>query len=551
MEHGTTPSRGKLAQILFLLAVACVTGCLEEKSEYTINPDFSGKATFEFTFTPSHIAQSAPPDAPEQIIKPEIERMLKESKGIDTWKDISFGLTDEGQAHFIGTAYFPDINKLSLRRPQVNEIGRAQFTKDESGRIIVELSLLADSKKSSPTETTTKLSEAELRQQVKLAKLHYNQIKPVLQVAIGRLKQDSLLHLPAKIKKVSHIKKVDDKTVRYQMQGSEVIETMDTLMADDERLKRLIREGKTSFDDAGLSLFNEVIFGGDEPIQVVTEADTRNLFDYNAEVAAARSKYDQMLEELKLSLTPPEPVKIPVSSTKRAEPGTVTVGGVQLIRYQDRDREIKPLRKFETGYTLSLIIELPEPNLTVVQGQVTKAVTDTGQNILPEKKRETSFPELSKDGGAAVFEINLSLPDKKVKAIAELSGTLGYLKSAGTKQIDLGLMDFKAGTKSQVEGFSISSAGLSWNKRNGTIGLKVGLLRGHLKSTKFYREDGTELEVSQNGISYSEDKLLDIGYMTEGPLPPRGRIVLEVIDEPTKHEISFTLTNISLTGEPL
>ncbi|HUV65587.1 MAG TPA: hypothetical protein VMW24_16940, partial [Sedimentisphaerales bacterium] len=194
---------------------------------------------------------------------------------------------------------------------------------------------------------------------------------------------------------------------------------------------------------------------------------------------------------------------------------------------------------------------LPEPNLTVVQGQVIKAVTDTGQDILPEKKRETSFPELSKDGRAAVFEINLLLPGKDAKAIAELSGTLGYLKSAGTKQIDLGLMDFKAGTKSQVEGFSISSAGLSWNKRNGTIGLKVGLLRGHLKSTKFYREDGTELEVSQNGISYSEDKLLDIGYMTEGPLPPRGRIVLEVIDEPTKHEISFTLTNISLTGEPL
>lgn len=551
MKQGTILSRGKLAQILFLLTVACVTGCLEEKSEYTINPDFSGKATFEFTFVPEMISQDAPPDAPAQMIKPEIERILRESKGIDTWKDISFGLTDEGKAHFTGTAYFPDINKLSLRLPQVAEVSRTQFTKDESGRIIVELPRPHDSTKSRPAASTEKLSEAELRQQIKLARLHYSQVKPMLQVAMDRLKQDSLLHLPAKIEKASYFEKVDDTTVRYQMQGSEVIKAMDKLMADDESLKRLIREGKTSFDDAGLSLFNEIIFGGDEPIRVVTEADTRNLFDYNTEVAAARSKYDQMLEELKLSLKPLEPVKIPVRSTKRAEPGTVTVGGVQLVRYQDRDREIRPLRKFETGYTLSLILELPEPNLTVVQGQVIKAVTDTGQNILSEKKRETSFPELSKDGGAAVFEINLLLPDKEAKAIAELSGTLGYLKSGGTKEIDLGLMDFKKGTKSKVDGFSISSVGLSRDRQDGYMDLNVDLLRGRLKSTKFYEEDGTELEVSQTGGSYSGDQQLDIRYTKAGSFPRRGRIVLEVIDELTKHEISFTLTNISLTGEPL
>lgn len=535
---------------LCLLTAVSISGCYEEKSEYTINPDFSGKATFDLIFTPGHIAQSAPADAPEQLIKAEIERILKESKGIDTWKDISYDLTDEGSAHFTGTAYFPDINKLFLWRPNVTEVGGLRFSKDKSGRIIIELPHVTDPN-TSRTKTTQNLSQADLTQQVRLARLHYNQARPMLQGAFSAIKQDSLLHLPAKIEKVSSFEKVNDTTVRYRMQGSQVIEAMDKLMADDERLKRLIREGNAPFEDApDESLFNEILFG-EEVVQVITNSNYKDLFDYDAEVAAARSKYDQMLEELKLDLTPPKPVKMPVSSIVSAKSGTVTVGGVRLIRYQDHERNIRPLNEFEKGYTLSLILELPDPNCIVVQGQIEKAMTDTGQDILPKTKRETSYPELSKDGRAAVFEVDLSLPEKEAKAIAELSGTLGYLKSAGSKKIDLGLMDFKKDAKSKVKGFYIRSVGVSRDREDGYMDLNVDLLRGRLKSTKFYREDGTELEVFQTGGSYSGDDQLDIRYTKKGPFPPKGRIVMEVIDEITKHEISFTLTNISLTGEPL
>lgn len=169
MPYKTITQPKKLALILSLLAAIFIMGCIEEKSEYTINPDLSGKATFELTFTPSQIAQSAPADAPEQIIITDIEQILRQSEGIDTWKDISFDLTDEGLAHFTGTAYFPDINKLVLWRSELTEINRFQFTKDKSGRIIIELPLLADAKKESPIKSMEKFSEAELIQQVKLA----------------------------------------------------------------------------------------------------------------------------------------------------------------------------------------------------------------------------------------------------------------------------------------------------------------------------------------------------------------------------------------------
>ena len=543
----------KLIFILLTIAVLSLAGCLEEKSEYTINPDLSGKVTYDLIFIPDHMNRVEPGDAPEQMIKTEIERILRQSKGIDTWSDISFELTDEGLAHFTGTAYFPDINKAFVGRAQVSEPDRFQFTKDKSGRIIIELPHFTDTKKKSEVKRTVKLTEAELTQQVRLAKLQYKQAKPMMLATLGTLKQDSLLHLPAKIEKISNLEKVNDTTVRWKMQGSEMIEAMDKLMSDDQRLKRLIQEGKGPFEDtADKLIFNQIFFGEKGPIQVILSSDSRNLFDYDAEVAVAQGNYDQMLKELKLVLTPAEPVKMPISSSVSAEPGAVTVGGVRLIRYQDREREIKPLHEFEKGYTLSLILELPDPNLIVVKGQVKKAITDTGQDILPERNRETSFPVLSKDGNAAVFEVDLSVPDKDAKAIAELSGTVGYLKSAGTKEIDLGIMDFKEDTPSAVEGFSIRSVGVrSWDKERSEMELRVNLLRGHLVSTKFYREDGTQIEVSSGGISFSGDKLLDIGYRTKGEFPPRGRIVFEVIDKITKHEIEFKLTNISLTGEPL
>ena len=234
MPNKTITQPKKLALILSLLAAIFIMGCIEEKSEYTINPDLSGKATFELTFTPSQIGRSKPGDAPEQMIKTEIEQILRLSKGIDTWRDISFELTDEGSVNFIGTAYFTDINKLALWRPQVSEINRFQFRKDESGRIIIELPHFTDTKKKSEAKDTEKLSEAELTQQVKLAKLRYKQAKPMLQAMFDTLNQDSLLHLPAKIENISNLEKVNETTVRWKIQGNEIIEAVDKMMADDE-----------------------------------------------------------------------------------------------------------------------------------------------------------------------------------------------------------------------------------------------------------------------------------------------------------------------------
>lgn len=255
---------------------------------------------------------------------------------------------------------------------------------------------------------------------------------------------------------------------------------------------------------------------------------------------------------------PPEPEEPPapllsVSAGEVITPLSVKVGGMRLIRHYDKERGIKPLHR-QNGYTLSLILELPEPNLKIIDGRVEKAVTDTGQDILPERRRYTSSHKLSKDKKAVVFDVELSLPHEAAKGLAELSGVLLGFKFTGTKKIDLGIIDFKGGTKSKVDGFSIKSIKKkpgAWEKGNTYMHIGINLPRGSIKDVKLYREDGMEIKTFFAGSSYRKDRLINYNIRTKGEFPPTGRIVFEVLDKITKHKIPFKLTNISLLGQPL
>jgi hypothetical protein len=226
---------------------------------------------------------------------------------------------------------------------------------------------------------------------------------------------------------------------------------------------------------------------------------------------------------------------------------------VRLVRYSDQARGIRPFN-YDAGYTLSIVVEPAKAGLNVTEGRIEKAVTDTGQDILPEKDwdRKIHWTRLSKDKKAVIFEVNLAKPDENAKGIAELSGVLEYLESTGTREIDLGVMDFKDGAVSKVEGFSIKSIeSQEWAQEKTRMWLKVDLPRGAVKSTKFFDENGTELKVTSGGTSSSMGRLKRMGFDIEGEFPARGRIVIEVLDGLSKHELPFKLTDISLLGVPI
>ena len=540
--------RTKLVWILLVVGVVVIAGCVEEKKEYTINPDGSGKVDCDIVFTPFNLNLDGEEASPQSQIKAEVEKILKESKGVDAWQNVSFELTDEGKIHFVGTAYFADINKLKIKSGGFNSNQSTIFSRDGAGRITIEIKNDSDSEDSGGQDKEAeKLTEAEVSQKVKEMKLQYNKSKPMMIGMLGTLKIEKVFHLPGRIEEVSNFTKVDDSTVQLTLEGMKMLAAMDKIMSDDKLLAEQIRAGKNPMQSgAGDELLgNEMLYGQRAPVRVVAGGG-KELFDYKAEVAAAKANYKAMLKSQGLG----EATATVVTSD---EASNVIVGGIRLIRYTDKERGIRPFNR-NKGYGLSLVMELPEPDMEVTFGRVEKATADTGQDLLPveEWDRNIHWPKLTKDGKGVRFEVMLLVPDDNVKGLAELSGSFGFLKSTGTKEVDLGMMDFKDGAQSKVEGFSISSVKTNdWDKDNEKMTLRVDLLRGAFKGAKFYGENGEELEVSKGSKSFSNDRLMSIHFKIKGSFPERGRIVLETLTDVSKHRIGFKLSNISLIGVPL
>ncbi|RKY10666.1 MAG: hypothetical protein DRP65_06245 [Planctomycetota bacterium] len=543
----------KLIFGLLIVSMVGIVGCIEEEREFTLNADGSGKVVYDVIFTPVDFNLDDDESDSQKELKAAVEKILKECKGVDTWKDISYEMTDDGRAHFIGTAFFNDINSLDIRSGGFNYNEKIYFMREGTGQIAIEIRKDSDSKEEGKKADTVELSEVELATKVKEAKFQYNKAKPMMLSMIGTLKKDTVFHLPGRIKEISNFTRLDDTSCRLILDGAKMIEALDKMMADDDWLKQQIRAGKHPMQDGpGDDLVaNEMAYGEKAPVRVVAEAGDKILFDYKAEVAEAKKNYGRMVKKLGFDET--SPLAIPVVSGTPTAPGSVKVGGVRLVRYSDRQRWIRPFNN-DKGYTLSIVIELTEAGLNITEGRVEKAVTDTGQDILSEKEwnRKITWPRLSKDKRAVVFEVNLAMPDERARSIAEVSGVLEYLESAGTKKIDLGVMDFKEGAESNVEGFSVNSIKSDEVMVGKTrMWLKVMLLRGTEKSVQFFDEDGTELKVTSGGKQFSGGRIKSMAFDIEGQFPPRGRIVFEILDGLSKHELPFKLTNISLLGIPI
>jgi hypothetical protein len=205
------------------------------------------------------------------------------------------------------------------------------------------------------------------------------------------------------------------------------------------------------------------------------------------------------------------------------------------------------------GYTLALIAELPTAAIKVTGGTVENATTDTGKSLLPAHpwQRKIGFAQLSKDKKTAVFDVELHLPESDVTGLAELSGTLEYLTAGPSKQVDLGTMDFKVGSKaSQVDAVIRSIEPNPWQSNETMLSLRLNQPSVYIESAEFSAQDGTKLQVQPRGHE-SIGNATTIYFSIKGKLPPRGRVALNVFDQLKKNAMPFHIRDISLTGQAL
>jgi hypothetical protein len=526
-----------LSALVLVALFAC--GCFETKQEFFVNPDGSGKVVIENVFQPIDMTGTGKQD-PEAEMKKAVKDVLENSKGVEVWKDVSFSRAKDGRVVFKGTAYFRDISRFDVQNAGIIKV---TLSKDAGGNLVIQ------TKSDKPAAAgTVKLTDEEVKSKIEEQKTEYQRNRGMMAGMMSSLRMNGTFHLPGSVTDVSNFKKTADGALQIDIEGTKLLEAMDGIMKDDSAMRELVSSGGDLTESGPMDslIFNEKLFGQKAPVRAVIGADAKPLFDYEAEVAAARAGFADMVKALDIKVAEPAP------PAKKGEPlKNVRVGGVRIVRIEDQEREVRPFYQGR-GLTMSIVADFPGAVLKVPGGRVDKAVADNGQDILPadEWARNIGFCALSKDGTTAIFDANLTLPGDGVKYVQEISGVLECIVAGGVKKADLGLMDFAAGAKGAALGASITDVKAdSWTEGAKIVSLTMAVAQESVKSVTFFDESGKELAASSRGYSSSGESTA-FEYSIEGGLPAKGRIVVEVY-EIEKFEMVFKVERVDLLGLPV
>jgi hypothetical protein len=521
------------------------SGCFDTTEDFTINPDGSGKVIHECLF--QRMSFGAEKETPEEAMRSAVKEVLEKSKGVDAWRDVSYQLRDDGRIFFRGTALFKNLSKLHLHNQTMLE-----FTWKKYGDGTAVLGLNANtltgadavgSQKPSATAITNQLAPEAFSKKVREGRVKLQQAKPILSGYLANVKHATTFHLPGKISTSSNFVKEDSGALTLRFEGAKVLEIIEKLANDDEWCRQHrgtgfdnLQEKQTMSED-----MNQYIFGSKGPVSATIKGVSSPLFDYVAEVEAAKKEFSKIENDLGViaaSLAPPaqgQPLK------------KLEVAGIKLITASDPNQNLRPFYSSE-GYTMNLLMEFSGTIQSITDGTaVETAVADDGTSLLPDSWKGTLHSrQISKDKTKALVEFELMVPNRNVRGLKEVSGHVEY-QVGGTKEVDLGFKELKVESKGTALGAKIKSLRERWNK-DGSYEIDLFLdLRANEIKTLSLLVNGERTVLEQRGWS-GVGKTLTMTFANKTVFPSNGQLVAEVYDTPQTFETPFELKNITLSG---
>ena len=300
-----------LCVLAVLAAGVLLAGCIEAKQDYTLNPDGSGKVVLDLLMQemPISLGQAEKPD-PDLLARQTVRRMLNHSDGVSAWADVAYLRTEDGRTRFKGTAYFKDLSKV--RFPAVGFSGLS-FAKDDKGGRVLEITGGREEGRqpaapAAPAAPPPKLTDEEVAQRIQMQRDRFQQMRPMMEIFLAKARLDFSFRLPGAVAEATNLQKEPDGAVRLVLDGTRMLQTLDQLMADDAYLREMVISGAdVGPGNAGLSQeVNEKLFGTRAPVRARVTGNSGPLFDYEAEVKAAKEAYPKMVERLGLDQLPQE-----------------------------------------------------------------------------------------------------------------------------------------------------------------------------------------------------------------------------------------------------
>jgi hypothetical protein len=262
------------------------------------------------------VTPDAPPASEEQI-RQTVRQVVSQSRGVEAWKDVSFGRAEDGRIRFKGTAYFKDLAAF-----QVNPGGPSHMTlaKDDKGGLVLDLGMEKGKEKGSGA-APPQLTEEEITKRIADHRARWQQQRPMMAMVLGTMKMDLRFRLPGTPAEVTNFAKGDDGTLRLLFEGPKLLEGMDQLTANDAAMHEIVAAGE-SLGEGGPKaalLMNEKMFGSKESPRARVTGDLKPLFDYKAEMEAAKAAQPEMMKKLGLD-QPPAPPAMPPDFPKETPP---------------------------------------------------------------------------------------------------------------------------------------------------------------------------------------------------------------------------------------
>lgn len=516
------------SRVLSLLATAllCLTGCFEVEQEYTLNPDGSGKVVHQVR-QPDVMGQG------EAGLKEILKQQLEEAQGVDAWSDITVRVTEDDSFEFRGTAYFSNLNDLSLKDAETLRFGWEQMS-GGAGRLMLQTE--------ATSESTPAGSSDDAQERLDEALKEWKQMRPMMQGLLGSFKWQASFHLPGEVTASSNFEKSGPREVLFAINGERYFEEIDAMMSDAEFLEQQAAQGSLDMLDPESEAMPAVLVTrlfGEDGAYVTTAAAAKPTFDYASAVAAAGTQFEEMLASL--------PVDAPAAVIPAAKGGDLT--GLEIVQASyvtDGDRAWAT-----EGASLSCTAVLPGAVIAVEPGQLTRAISDDGADLLPEEEWSRSVDASldSEDPTRVSFDLKTKLPSAAAKGFRELAGVLYYV-SASEPDEEISLFDsISPGAAGKALGASIGEIGPGYEDGSEQLVVELGIPREELNELIFLDAGGSRLDAQLISTSWS-DASTTLTYSLDREFPRNGKIRAMVRRGLTRYEVPFSLGNIDLLGRP-
>jgi hypothetical protein len=356
------------------------------------------------------------------------------------------------------------------------------------------------------------------------------------------MKHTAIFNLPGKAGETVNFSTSPDGKVGIKVTGEKMLSAMEILVNDDEWMAKNSFNPQEGPSDSGE--LSAAIFGNKGPVVAKRVSVEKPLFNYANELAAAHVEFAKIQEKLGPKIAPAaagEPFK------------SLEVVGVRFVSDVDKNLGVQPFNS-QPGYSLSLLGKFPGSVLDMTDdSKLEKAIADDGSDLLPARDfdRQINFPQLTEDRSAVVFEIDLRSPGEGVKSIREISGTVQYTVSSGTKEVDLGFASLKAGESGKEMAAKIKEIKDGWNKDGSKqIEIELDVEKETLKELVMI-EGAKRTVMDSRGYSSFGNGATTFTFEAKKGVPENAKLVAVIHDGVETFDVPFKLENISLLGKPM